>query len=219
VLQVDRALVDPDARWVTSRLSLVVLAANRELATPPRSFADLAEPALRDRVTFADPLASGSAYTLLAFLLRDEGWPFVERLDANGLVAAGGNSAVLARIDTAERPVGALLLENLLSARATQAVPIFPEDGAVLVPGPIALTAGCPNPAAAGAVYDLVLSPAGQALMVEGDMYAVLPGLPPPEGAPALDAIRVRPWTPGLADALSRDAAATKDRWAALVSR
>jgi iron(III) transport system substrate-binding protein len=220
VLKVDRALVDPDGRWATARLSLVVLAVNGEaVPSPPRRFAELAEPAWRDRVTFADPLASGSAYTLLAFLVRDQGWPLVERLEANGLVAAGGNSAVLARVETAERPVGAVLLENLLSAKATRAVPVFPEDGAVLVPGPIAITATCANPTAAGALYDLVLSPAGQAVMVAGDMYAALPSLPPPDGAPALDAIAVRPWTPGFADQVAREASATKDRWAALVSR
>lgn len=218
VLKVDRGLVDAEGRWATVRLSLVVLAANPGVADPPRAFADLAAPAWRGRITIGDPLASGSAFTLLAFLAAD-GWSQVEALAANGLVASGGNAAVLARVESGERPVGAVLLENLLSAERGTAVPVFPEDGAVLVPGPVALTAGCPNPAAARALYDLLLSPRGQAVMVEGDLYAALPGLPPPDGAPPLDQVEVRPWVPGFAEETARRAAETKDRWAALVSR
>jgi iron(III) transport system substrate-binding protein len=121
---------------------------------------------------------------------------------------------VLGRITSGERPVGALLLENLLSADGTVAVPIFPEDGAVLVPGPIALTAECRNERAARAIYDLVLSPKGQALIVAGDMYSPLPSMPPPEGAPPLSSLAVRPWADGLLEKLVEQQAATKERWA-----
>jgi iron(III) transport system substrate-binding protein len=147
VLHMDRSLLDADGRWTVSRISLVVLARNRDLVPEtdaPRRIADLADPKWRDRASMPDPLASGTAFTSLAFLLEDGGWDGFDALRRNGFVAAGGNSAVLSRIETGERPVGMILLENLLAAadKGSPAVPIFPEDGAIAVPGPIALTAG-----------------------------------------------------------------------------
>jgi iron(III) transport system substrate-binding protein len=120
---------------------------------------------------------------------------------------------VLTRVQTRERPVGVVLLENLLAAGDQAARPVYPEDGAVLVPGPIALTADCRNPTAARAIYDLVLSPEGQRLIVAGNMYAALPSIPPPEGAAALDTIPVRAWTPGWVEQVTAEQASIKERW------
>lgn len=221
VLKVDRALLDDDGTWVSSRLSLMVLAVNTSIpeAERPQSFAELTEPAWRDKISIGDPLASGSSYTWLAFLARERGMSFVEALHDNGVVAAGGSSAVLGRISSGERPVGVLLLENVLAKPSPSVQVVMPKDGAILVPGPIALTAECRNKPAARAIYDLILSEKGQKLIVEGDMYAALPGLPPPEGAPALSQIAVRPWEPHLAETLAEQQAQTKEQWAALVAR
>jgi iron(III) transport system substrate-binding protein len=219
VLQVDRGLVDPRGAWTAVRLSLVVLGVRDDLAVRPTSFADLAAPAFRDRTTAGDPLASGTMFTWLTFLAAQEGWDTLAAIEGNGLVAAGGGAAVKERVESGERPVGVLLLENLLAAEQTRITPVYPTDGSVLVPGPAAIPAGCPNPAAAKAVVDLLLSPEGQSLLVAGDMYGVLPGTPPPEGAPALDTLQVRPWAPGFAARAAAASADTKARWAALVSR
>ena len=93
---------------------------------------------------------------------------------------------------------------------------MFPTDGAILVPGPIAMTKDCPNPAGAAAVYDFLLSTDGQRAMVDADMYSVLPGVPPPHGAPALDTIPVRPWMPGFLDDVVAHKSDAKQHWAAL---
>jgi iron(III) transport system substrate-binding protein len=222
VLQVDRDLVDPDGLWVNSRTSLMVLAVNGELvpeADRPRAFADLADPRFRDRFSTSDPLASGTMFTTLAFWVAD-GWGFAEALKKNGLVAAGGNSAVLSRIETGERPVGVVLLENVLAAqrKGSPVVPIYPEDGAIVVPGPIALTSACPNPTAAKAVYDFLLGPEGQEAIAAGDMYAALPSAPPPKGAKPLSEIPTRPWKQGFAERVVADKAALKERWSSLVA-
>jgi iron(III) transport system substrate-binding protein len=219
VLKVDRGLVDEEGAWTAVRRSLVVLGVRDDLELRPASFADLAAPAFRDRITAGDPLASGTMLTWVASLAAQEGWGLLEAIEANGLVAAGGGSAVRERVDSGEKPVGVLLLENLLAAESTRAAPVFPSDGAVVVPGPVAIPTTCPNPAAAEAVVDFLLSPPGQAVLVAGDLYGVLPGTPPPDGAPALDTIPVRPWAPGFAARAAAAAADTKARWAELVSR
>lgn len=220
VLEVDRGLLSERGTWVAVRRSLVVLGVRDDLAAAPTSFADLAGPAFRDRVSTGDPLASGTTFTWLAFLASGPGgWELVDAIEGNGLVAAGGGSAVRERIDSGERPVGVLLLENLLSAEGTRARAVFPADGAVVVPGPAAIAASCPNPRGAEAVVDFLLSDPGQAVVVAGDMYGVLPNTPPPAGAPPLEDVAVRPWRPGFAAEVAAEAPATRQRWTGLVSR
>ncbi len=216
VLHLAREHVHPDGLWTTLRHGLVVLGTHSDVADAPQSFADLMHPRFAGRLSSGDPSASGSAFTLWSTLVHDQGWPYVEALDDAGLIAAGGNGAVLARIASRERDVGLLLLENLLDGqrRGDPVTVVFPSDGAVLVPGPIAIPAGCPNPLAARAVIDTWLSPEGQALLVDGGMYAVLPGLPPPTGAPPLGTVAVRPFGP---DRLDVDGAAFKARFLSIL--
>lgn len=224
VLQIDRGMVDEDGYWATARVSLLVLGVHEEVMDPPTRLTDLSEARFTNRVSMGDPLSSGTMFTLLSFLTQDGSsggdWSFVEGLRSRGLVSAGGNSSVLTRIETREREVGILLLENLLKAseKDTPAQAVYPEDGAIAVPGPIALTSGCPNPGAARAVYDFLLSDPGQQAMVDGNMYAGLPHLPPPAGARPLSDIALRPWSAAFRNGVAHDKAAIKERFAELVS-
>lgn len=223
VLHVDRSLVDPDGYWATARISLMVMARN-ETSVPedqaPTSLASLARPEWKDRFSMGDPLSSGTSFTTMAFLEKEPGWPFLEALRDNGLIAAGGNSSVITRVETGEREIGIVLLENLLKAarKDSPAVPVYPSDGAIAVPGPIALTTDCSNPRAARAVYDFLMSESGQEAMVRGNMYAALPEVAPPVGAPPLSELAVRPWAPGFLEDVRSRRGPLKDRWAELVS-
>ncbi len=218
VLHLPRGYVHPDGLWTTARISLMVLAAHEDASPVPSTFADLTGEAYDGRFTMGDPLSSGSNFTALSVLQDDLGWDYWTALKGRGLVSAGGNSSVLGRLESGERDVGMVLLENLLAAAesGSPARPIFPEDGAIAVPGPIALTAGCPNPAGARALYDLLMGPQAQQLMVQGRMYSPLPELPPPDGAPALSDIAVRPWTAELRARIMADRSDIKSRFAAL---
>jgi iron(III) transport system substrate-binding protein len=222
VLHLDRGFVDPEGRWVGTRVSLMVIgvAADTPAAARPASFADLGDPRFRGLVSMPDPLASGTAFTWLAFATRD-GWDPIRALRSNGLVAAGGSSAVASRIESAERPIGILLLENILAAqrRGARIDAIFPADGAIAIPGPAAIPATCPNPSAARAVLDWILGPRGQALMSAGDLYPVVPGTPPPAGAPALADLQVRAWDPALTAKITATQAEIKEKWAQAIDR
>jgi iron(III) transport system substrate-binding protein len=222
VLRLDRALVDPDGMWAPARLSLVVMARSGEPAAglpSPTSFRALSEPTWAPRSTMGDPLASGTMFTTLAFLAVDPGWEALSAWRDGGMVAAGGNASVIRRLESGERDFGVVLLENLLMAARTGSPTraIYPDDGAIIVPGPIALTRDCPNPTAARALYDLILSDAGQRVMVDGHMYAAVPGHPPPRGAQPLADIAVRPWSEAFFAAATADRDGLKARWSALM--
>ncbi len=172
----DRAWVTPT--WSTVRLSFMVLG-----GPAPARFADLAAPEWKDRFSSGDPLSSGTTFATLAAFDAAYGWDFVQGLHSNGWMAAGGNSGVLARMESGERPVGIVLHENLL-AKGLPAV--IPADGAVAVPGPVAIPTDCRSKEAAKSVIDWLYTDEAQALVVAGAMYSPFPELAPPVGGPPL---------------------------------
>ncbi len=211
VLHVPREYVDPDGHWTTVRLSLMVMAKHPENLLSVNGFSDLLRPEVSRVASMGDPLASGTMFTTLAFWLDQSGWERVSTLRKQEFLASGGNSSVLTRVETGERPVGVLLLENLLAAKRkdSKVEILYPNDGAIVIPGPVAITAQCANPTAARAVVDFLLSEEGQTAIVAGDMYAALPELPPPVGAKALSEIPLAPWTLPF----SKNALENRDAW------
>ncbi|MEQ8277061.1 MAG: extracellular solute-binding protein [Deltaproteobacteria bacterium] len=190
-LAMPRTLVDPRGYFVTSRISTMVLAYNEEHVKPdevPRTFLDLFDERFVGRVTTPDPLGSGTTFTTLAFLVHTHGEDVMQRMKAVNTIASGGNSSTLTRLESGEHHVGFVLLENVLAAekRGTPVKWKLPEEGAVIIPGPIALLAKGPNPVAARAVYEVLLSKAAQEKIVDGLMHAPFDTLEPPTGAPPL---------------------------------
>lgn len=205
VLRVPRSLVDLDARYAAMRLSTMVLVHRRGTEPVPTSFEDLARGRWKGRVAIGDPLTSGTAFTWAVFCQAKYGEAYFEGLRQQGAIVAGGNAAVLQKVESGEADAGVLLLENALAARAkgSPIEVVWPSDGAVVIPGPVALFATTPNPVAAKAVVDVLLSPEGQRLIVEkGDMHAVDPRLGGPRGEAGVDALmeRAQPWAPGLVE-------------------
>lgn len=210
-LKMDERWVDPEGRWTTVRVSLMILATTADQA--PTAFHDLDHPRWKNQVSSPDPLSSGTSFTTWTSLEAAYGPDWVRAVRDNGLVAAGGNSAVLSRIESGERPIGVILLENLLLAPHTPARPIFPTDGAVAVPGPLAIPKGCPNVLAAERFYSWLFSDEAQEVITGGGMHSPVPGAPPPHSrdghaAPALDRIQLFPLPPE-----GYDLAGFKERW------
>lgn len=205
-LALDRRFVRADGAYVTSRLSTMVIAYDtRKVAADeaPRSFAALFGPTWRGRVTSADPLGSGTTYTSLALLL-DHHPELLAQLRAAQVVASGGNSSAITRLESGEQVVAMVLLENVLEAQARGASIglVVPEDGVVVVPGPIALLRLGPNHAAAQRVYDQLLSPEVQAELVKGRLHSPYETSPAPPGAPPLSVLLASPYqvTPTFLD-------------------
>jgi len=226
VLPIDRNLMDLDGAWVTCRLSTMIIAYHPESiaeADLPATFEALAEPRFAGKVTLGDPLSSGTNFTALAFLAERYGWGWFETLRMQGAVASGGNSAVLRRVEGKEFALGVVLLENVLAAQAggSPVRYIMPSDGAISIPGPVAILSSTDNPAAARAVYDLMMSPEGQRLMVTGNMHSPNPSIPPPTGGPTLDAVLSSPfaWSAEFRGRVEGDTPAIKSRYDEIFNR
>lgn len=210
----------PDHAWVTARYSAMVIgvAAGR---TRPAGFDDLRRRVREGGVSIGDPDFSGTNLVTVARLSERHGWDFYESLKARRVVVAGSNSMVMERLETQTTDAGIVLLENLLAARAkgSKVDVVYPKDGAIVVPGPIALLPRAAESRGARAVYDAILSKDVQALLVEkGFLHAADPKAAPPEGAPKLSRLLGET---SLASAFEplRDPAEVRNRFASLFAR
>jgi iron(III) transport system substrate-binding protein len=188
-LELPRAWVTPT--YTAHHIDLMVIGSAPGIEAP-KTFRALVDPEWKERFSTGDPFSSGTTFTTVSAWDALHGQGFLEGLDKNGWVMAGGNSAVLGRIESRERPIGVVLLNNLLSKPGTSQI-IFPADGAVPIPGPLAIPNDCPNQEAAERVVDWLMSPSAQALVVKSRMHSPFPGMPAPDGAPPLEDIVLAP--------------------------
>src|SRR5687768_6707907 len=192
-LAMPRELVHPEGAFVTSRISTMVIAYNERAVKPeeaPATFDDLFTERWSGEVTTPDPLGSGTAFTTLAFLVARNP-SVIDRMKAARTIASGGNTTAITRLESGEHAVGFVLLENVLMARqaGSPLAYVVPREGAVLIPGPIAILRKSGNPRAARAVYDFMLSELAQQAIVRGAMHSPFAQVPAPSGAPALETL------------------------------
>ncbi len=191
---------DPDHTFATVRVPVMALAVNTNRLQPddyPQSFKDLEDARFAGAVAMPDPLKSGTTFTTVAALSAKYGWSYFEALRKNDIVSAGGNSAVLNKIETGEKAVGIILMENVLP-RIEKGAPlaiVVPSDGAIPVPSPVAILASTDQPALAKQVYDFMFSAEMQAAVVSGWMYSPIPSQAPPKGAPAWADLSKHTWS------------------------
>ena len=150
--------------------------------------------------------------------MHHEGDEIIDRMKAAETISSGGNSSTLTRLESGEHQIGFVLLENVLKARQRQSPIgfIIPEEGAVLVPGPVALLTKSRNPIAARAVYDIIVGKAAQEKIVAGWMHSARDDVQPPPGAPKLEAMMTSryQWTDDFIEKVADRSAAIRKRFA-----
>ncbi|MEA2783309.1 MAG: iron(III) transport system substrate-binding protein [Rhodospirillaceae bacterium] len=145
-------------------------------ADMPTSWADLAKPAFAGAVAAKDPNLSGPAYQWLAGLFQTVG---VEKGEAllseiltnktlSGLPSGG---AVNKQLITGNAKVG-IAQDSATFSKIAAGEPltaVYPTEGVVALPSSIAASAHSKNLDAARQFIEFVLSPEGQAAMMDGD--------------------------------------------------
>jgi iron(III) transport system substrate-binding protein len=189
---------------------IMVLAYNNEVISEddaPKSFKDLVLAKYKGRLTGGSPLASGTAFTTVLALQNKYGWDYFHELKKNDFLFDGGNSAVIKRIQTKERPIGFVLLENILRFQNEdkRLKIVYPEDGVVTQFN----TMGIPKKESAMndtlKIADWFFSKEGQEVMTKSFMHSPLKNFPPPAGAPTLEELKRQSfsWTPELIQILT----------------
>jgi iron(III) transport system substrate-binding protein len=178
---------------------------------PPSSWADLADPRLRDRIVIADPTRSAAVLTGLERLIQTEmqrtpddleagwraGWSVILRMTANARritdgaspavreVVRGDGAAAMAIDFHARSEIEWAAAEDRAGGRSgTRAVFLAAAAGTSVSADPIAILRGAPDRAGAELLVDFILSPEGQRL------WNFRPGTP---GGPQRWALRRMP--------------------------
>lgn len=182
---------DKDGYWTGVRISNMIIAYNTAKVKPedaPKSFKDLTDPKWQGKIAMPSPLLSGTAYVAAAALSDKYGWEYFEQLKANGLKVEDGNSAIQNKLLTGEYLAVMILEENILKMmdKGEPVKVVYPEDGTVIIPSPVAVFKSSQNQEASKAILDWFLSKQGQQVIVKGWMHSVRDDVEAPKGAPAL---------------------------------
>ena len=194
----------------------MIIGYNTSIASPPVKWQDLLKPEYKGKLGFPSPLRSGAAIASVKTLADKFGWKYFEDFKANGGLQIKNNSTVRDMLATGELAVG-VLLDYMVRGAKAKGSPIdyvWPEEGAVFIPSPIAIFKNSRNPEAAKIFVNYVLSQEGQATMVKlGNFCPVRTDVAPPAATPTLGKIKKLPtnwWT------VKEKRQDTKDRWSAL---
>ena len=161
-----------DGSWYAVRVCNMIIAYNGNKLKPeeaPKNWTDLTDPKWKGKIAMPNPMLSGTAYVAVGALADKYGWEYFDKLKANGLRVEEGNSAIQNKLLTGEYAAAMILEENILKLANTKKEPlkvIYPTDGVINIPSPIAIFKDTKNPDGAKALVDWWLSKEGQ--QVEG---------------------------------------------------
>jgi iron(III) transport system substrate-binding protein len=195
----------PEGTFHIVSVPVMVLAYNSEAMKgedAPKSFRDLTLPKYKNLGTGGSPLASGTAFTTVLALHQKYGWEYFHDLRKNGFLFDGGNSAVLKRIQTKERPMGFVLLENIL--RFQHDDPrlriIYPDDFVVTQFNTMGIPKKKENRDVVFKIAEWFYTQDGQEAMTRSFMHSPIKDFLPPEGAKTLTELKMKsfPWEEGL---------------------
>lgn len=167
----------PESFYSTVSFPVMVIAYNSDSVSEkeaPKTFKELTDPKWKDKLSMGSPLASGTSFTTVATLVEKYGWDFFNGLRKNNIIAEGGNSGVIRRLQSKERPVGIVLLENVL--RLTKTDPrikfVIPADGAIMQVNVLGLVKKDDKLTASQKVADWFFTEAGQTALTKSYMYS-----------------------------------------------
>lgn len=188
---------DPEGYYYAGRLINMIIGYNPTLVSePPATFGDLLDPRFEGKIAMPSPLRSGSAVAAAKTIVDRYGWEYFEEFKNVGGVQAQNNGTVRDGISSGEF-LGGIFLDYMARAAEAAGSPlryVWPEEGAIFIPSPVAILSASGNPEAAKVFVDYVLSVEGQQTLVElGNFIPVRADVQPPSGAPSLDSIEKLP--------------------------
>jgi iron(III) transport system substrate-binding protein len=190
-------LKDPKGFFTAGRLINMIIAVNTQvtpLKEAPKSWKDF--PDLGKKAVMGNPLYSGSNFvTVAAFVKKDGNWGWFERARAKGVAIVRGNSEAADALAGKEFGI-AMTLDYIVAGLIKKGAPlaiVWPTDGAISVPSPIAIIKGTKNPPGSKAFVDFVLSKDGQEFLVKQEVIPVRADVAPPKGQPSAKQIKFMP--------------------------
>jgi iron(III) transport system substrate-binding protein len=178
------------------RLIFNVVAYNTRIVRfKPTSWNDLAAARYRGVAGMPSPFVSGAAFNHVGTFasMREFGWDYYRRLRANGAVVLNSNGDVAQKLASGEIVIAQIVdfFVRNLKAQGSPVDHIWPAEGALLIPTPIAIINGTQNLAAAQAFVNYLYTPEAQRLFVSRSYIPVVDGIPYPQGTPDISDLKI----------------------------
>jgi iron(III) transport system substrate-binding protein len=188
---------DPDGYYVAQRLNVMAMYVRDDkiaAADRPKRWTDLTAPKYKGKMVMADPSFSSLLVTIVGMLAKENGWGYFEKLRANDIMLVQGNQQVADMIKRGERTIAIAADAAYVGESKKQGMPLttlYQDDGAFVIPSPSSVVKGSPNPNAAKAFADFMLSKEVQELFPLEHLYSARTDVAGPSGNPPLSSIKM----------------------------
>ncbi len=188
---------DQKGCWTGVSLVVVGFLVNRDRLqdkglSMPAQWADLTNPAYKDELMASNPNTSGTAYTTVSGILQimgeEEGWAFLDKMYANIPYLEKSGSTPGTKALAGECSIGIVPDPHNLPIKNSAAplTSVFPKDGVLAWPSPVALVSGAKHPGNAQKFIDWCLSPDGQKVLMQASPRVPTTDVETLEGVPNL---------------------------------
>jgi len=199
---VDPAFLDADGYWTAVSLVVVGLLVNNDRLADknlpmPETWADLADPVYKDELMASNPTTSGTAYTTVSGVLQimgeEKGWEFLDKLYANVPYLEKSGSGPAKKALAGEYAIGIVPdpHNSPLTNPDANLTDIFPSDGVLAWPSPVAIVAGAKHPNNAKIFVDWCLSAEGQKVLMQASPRVPVTDVETIEGVPSLQELNL----------------------------
>ena len=190
---------DKDGAWIAQRVHLIGMPVRTDLLAEkdrPKTWSDLKEPRFKGKMVMPDPSFTAIQLTVVGMLSQKLGWDFYKALRVNDTMIVQGHQQVYKTMQQGERVLGAEGSDprsfNDGKDLPNQAM-IYPTEGVFTVCSPVAIVKNAKNPNAAKLFAQFMLSPAAQQIIADNAIHSSRIDIVPPQGQPALSAVKFIP--------------------------
>jgi iron(III) transport system substrate-binding protein len=188
-------LRDPDATWITDRLTQAVIQYNTQEfgSNPPKTWADLGKASMNGRLVYFSS-ANGDGAPRIYTLARHLGWDVVKAIAATKPLRVQTPQVITQVLERGERGAGFLQNDNIAWRSKLQGKPtdyVFPAEGVPTENGACGLMQNSSRPHAAALFFEWWMSPEGQATLVKGGKYSSRTDVDPPTGSTPLAKLKL----------------------------
>jgi len=199
---VDPAFLDADGYWTGVSPVVVGLLVNDDRLVDknlplPKAWADLADPVYKDELIASNPTTSGTAYTTVSGVLQimgeEKGWDYLDKLYANIPYLEKSGSGPAQKALTGEFAIGIVPdpHNSPLANPDANLTDVFPSDGVLAWPSPVAIVAGAKHPNNSKIFVDWALSPEGQKVLMEASPRVPVTDVETIAGVPSLQELNL----------------------------
>jgi iron(III) transport system substrate-binding protein len=190
---------DAQGMHVAQRLNVMAIYVRDDMlpeADRPKTWADLLNPKYKGKIVMPDPNFSSLLVVITGMLGKVHGWQYFEKLRANDVMVVQSNQQVSDMIKRGERPIAMAADAAYVGPSRKQGMKIsilYPTDGAFVIASPSSVVKGSPNPNAAKAFADFMLSREVQELFPSEYLYSARTDIAGPPGYPSLTSFKIHP--------------------------